>query len=49
MSSRDLARKMDGDLTYRHEKGRSIFELTLPTARTATPSQPDAATFVPVA
>ncbi|NOY55933.1 MAG: PAS domain S-box protein [Actinobacteria bacterium] len=28
--SRDLARKMGGDLTYRHADGRTIFELTLP-------------------
>ncbi len=28
--SRDLARLMNGDLTYRYEDGRSIFELTLP-------------------
>jgi signal transduction histidine kinase len=30
--SRQLARQMDGDLTYRHEGGESIFELTLPSA-----------------
>ncbi|MBU1864869.1 MAG: GAF domain-containing protein [Actinobacteria bacterium] len=30
--SRYLARLMDGDLTYRHQAGESIFELTLPTA-----------------
>lgn len=28
--SRELARMMQGDLTYRHEADRSIFELTLP-------------------
>jgi len=28
--SRDLARKMGGDLTYRHAGGRTIFELTVP-------------------
>jgi len=28
--SRQLARRMDGDLTYRHENGESIFELSLP-------------------
>ena len=28
--SRQLARLMDGDLTYRHEGGESIFELSLP-------------------
>lgn len=28
--SRTLARRMEGDLTYRYENGRSIFELTLP-------------------
>ncbi len=32
--SRLLAEKMDGDLTYRYDNGQSIFELTLPTART---------------
>ena len=30
--SRQLARLMDGDLTYRYEKARSIFELTIPRA-----------------
>jgi len=30
--SRQLARRMDGDLTYRHEGGESIFELALPRA-----------------
>lgn len=30
--SRDLARLMGGDLTYRHEAGWTIFELSLPTA-----------------
>jgi signal transduction histidine kinase len=30
--SRQLARLMDGDLTYRHENGKSIFECTLPLA-----------------
>lgn len=30
--SRQLANRMDGDLTYRHEDGESIFELTLPRA-----------------
>jgi signal transduction histidine kinase len=30
--SRTLARRMDGDLTYRHEQGESVFELTLPRA-----------------
>ncbi|GBE21922.1 MAG TPA: PAS domain S-box protein [Actinobacteria bacterium] len=28
--SRDLARRMGGDLTYRHAGGRTIFELTVP-------------------
>lgn len=36
--SRDLARLMQGDLTYRYEDGRSIFELTLP----MVPSEPRA-------
>jgi signal transduction histidine kinase len=30
--SRELARLMGGDLTYRYEDGRSVFELTLPLA-----------------
>lgn len=30
--SRNLARRMGGDLTYRYEKGRSVFELSLPLA-----------------
>jgi signal transduction histidine kinase len=30
--SRQLARRMGGDLTYRHEGGEAIFELTLPKA-----------------
>ena len=30
--SRMLARRMDGDLTYRYEDGQSLFELALPTA-----------------
>jgi signal transduction histidine kinase len=30
--SRKLARLMDGDLTYRHHHGESIFELLLPKA-----------------
>lgn len=30
--SRRLARLMGGDLTYRHQNGQSIFELSLPTA-----------------
>jgi signal transduction histidine kinase len=28
--SRQLARLMGGDITYRHEAGESIFEFTLP-------------------
>jgi signal transduction histidine kinase len=32
--SRTLARRMDGELTYRYEGGGSIFELTLPRAAT---------------
>lgn len=31
--SRDLARLMGGDLTYRHENGWAVFELTLPAVR----------------
>jgi signal transduction histidine kinase len=34
--SRMLARRMDGDLTYRYEAGESIFEVTLPSTRAAT-------------
>jgi signal transduction histidine kinase len=30
--SRELARLMGGDLTYRYQDGESVFELTLPTA-----------------
>jgi two-component system osmolarity sensor histidine kinase EnvZ len=30
--SRHLSRLMGGDLTYRHQEGRSIFELRLPVA-----------------
>ena len=30
--SRDLAQRMDGDLTYRYERGESVFELVLPRA-----------------
>ncbi len=33
--SRTLARTMGGDLSYRYEDGRSVFELTLP--RVVTP------------
>ena len=32
--SRELARLMKGDLTYRHEDGWKVFELSLPLART---------------
>jgi signal transduction histidine kinase len=31
--SRDLARLMGGDLTYRHENGWAVFELSLPAVR----------------
>jgi signal transduction histidine kinase len=31
--SRQLALLMEGDLTYRHEAGESIFELSLPKPR----------------
>ena len=33
--SRSLAHRMGGDLTYRHEDGLSVFELTLPLAGSA--------------
>lgn len=35
--SRELARKMGGDLTYRHTAGRAYFELTLPSSSTPPP------------
>ncbi len=38
--SRTLARAMDGDLTYRYEGGRSVFELTLPLAERTPVAQP---------
>jgi signal transduction histidine kinase len=37
--SRTLAQLMDGDLTYHHTNGESVFELELPTQQ-ATPQQP---------
>jgi signal transduction histidine kinase len=36
--SRMLARRMNGDLTYRYERGQSVFELTLPAATNAARS-----------
>jgi signal transduction histidine kinase len=38
--SRDLARMMGGDLSYRHEGGESVFELRLPSAEPAEISPP---------
>jgi signal transduction histidine kinase len=38
--SRDLARLMGGDLTYRHDDGESIFELRLPVAEPAASEEP---------
>lgn len=42
--SRDLARMMGGDLTYRYESGESVFELELPVAEPAEESGELAAT-----
>lgn len=46
-TSRRLARLMGGDLTYRYEDGRSVFELRLPVVARGMPAvaaDPDAAT-----